>query len=182
MLVHPLHTSRSDECVPVRPCQMPSATSCLLYPPMWCIWGVFLAVPLWPFLLPSINVLCGPCMEMSWSGTIGWPGDPGGYILWRIYTLSLSIYIYTLTGYIPFPAEILRAPNLCLFLPLSCNQKWGLAARWSKASKEASLVESLLYFRCWQLERGRADSYPKVDSLPCPRHPQWQPVDKGFYR
>ena len=68
------------------------------------------------------------------------------------------------------------------FLPpfSSCSQKWGLDARWSKASKEASLVESLLYFRCQQLEWGRADSCPKVDSLPRPRHPHWQPVDKGF--
>ena len=128
-----------------------------------------LSIPLWPFLLPSINVPRGPCLEISWSGTIGWPGDSEGQHSYRIYTIS---------------SWDTQGPKFVFFfLPLSssCSQKWGLGARWSKASKEASLVESLLYFTCQQLERGRADSCPKVDSLPRPCHPHWQPVDKGFY-
>ena len=47
-----------------------------------------LSIPLWPFLLPSINVPRGPCLEISWSGTIGWPGDSEGQHSYRIYAIS----------------------------------------------------------------------------------------------
>ena len=57
-----------------------------------------------------------------------------------------------------------------------CNQKWNLDACCLKTNQEAALVENLLYFCCWQLGRGRADTCPKAS----PHH--WQSVGNGFYR
>ena len=75
--------------------------------------------------------------------------------------------------------------NLLLeFLSLessTCNWKSGLAARRSKANKEARLVEREVCFiwdagnQGWE-SGGRAVSCPKADSLPL------QPVGKSFYR
>ena len=148
---------------------MPDATSCLLYPPMWCIWGVFLAI------YPPLTFSAALHQRATWP-------LPGDFLIWY-HRVAWGLWRITLLQDIHHFQLRYSGPQICVFfLPLfsSCSQKWGLDARWSKASKEASLVESLLYFRCQQLEWGRADSCPKVDSLPRPRHPHWQPVDKGF--
>ena len=41
----------------------------------------------------------------------------------------------------------------CLLQNLLPKAMWGLATHCTKASKQARLEESLLYFRCWQLGR-----------------------------
>ena len=61
----------------------------------------------------------------------------------------------------------------CLLQNLLPRGIWGLATRCPKASKQARLVESLLYFRCWQLgwrEDGRRLSKDWLP--PC----YWQPT------
>ena len=65
------------------------------------------------------------------------------------------------------PSPLLHLPRVILLPKGIWGRGSGPATCHSKASKQARLVETLLYFRCWQLEVGRAvDICPKADPHP----------------
>ena len=65
------------------------------------------------------------------------------------------------------PSPLLHLPRVILLPKGIWGRGSGPATCHSKASKQARLVETVLYFRCWQLEVGRAvDICPKADPHP----------------
>ena len=80
---------------------MPDATSCLLYPPIWCIWGVFLAI------YPPLTFSAALHQRATWP-------LPGNFLIWY-HRVAWGLWRITLLQDIHHFQLRYSGPQICVF-------------------------------------------------------------------